>query len=148
MSRWRLRTGTCCRLPAVLDGAQPHTSARLAYAQAELVRPWPLFTLPWLPGNPLHSSDVCEDTLFSAARLKAKTLEAARGDVPAHSAATLPLSFWDRWRLALSDVDASSKRYSAPMQLEDLVVGYYYRHLQTSMHVHTCVMGYCVTRAG
>ena len=145
-SRWCLRTGTCCRLPAVLDGAQPHTSAHLAYAQAELVRPWPVGTLPWLPGNPPHSSDVCEATFFSAARLKAKTLEAARGDVPAHSAATLPLSFWDRLRLALSDVNASSKTYSA--QLEDLVVGYDYRHLQTSMHAHTCIMGYCVTHAG
>ena len=147
-SRWCLRTGTCCRLPAVLDGAQPHTSAHLAYAQAELVRPWPIGTLPWLPGNAPHSSDVCEDTFFSAARLKAKTLEAARGDVPAHSAAQLPLSFWDHWRLALSDVNASSKTYSAPMQLEDLVVGYDYRHLQTSTHVHTCIMGDCVTLAG
>ena len=42
VSRWCLRAGQHCRLPACDDATQYHTAHHNAHATAELCRPWPL----------------------------------------------------------------------------------------------------------
>ena len=134
ISRWCLRTDSCCRLPSTINGSEPHVSSHLAYFQAELVRPYPLGSATDMPGDAPKNATQHQTELFSSKRLRSTNTACCKQ----------LRAFWPRMRIAVSSCPVGfPDKYSQPMSLGDIVIAYYFRTLQAKMHIHTCIIGYC-----
>jgi len=122
-----------------VDGSEPHVSAHLSYFQAELVRPTPLGSTVALPSDAPCDATNCDENFFTKRRLENKE----------SASKAKPMGIWTRLQTAVKTCPSDiANKYSAPMGLSDLLIAYYFRSLQTNMHVHTCVIGYCKRALG
>ena len=156
VSRWCLRTGIQCRLPAECDGTAYHTSHHNAHATAELCRPYPVGSVSEGPPSPPKFDDGAslqftqkelQSKFWTTARLKSDTSQQLlSGSSGSHSSGNVQCigTLRERMQAALENLPSRDRlRMNSPMSFEDLLVAYYCRKLQTEQMCHVCKLGYC-----
>ena len=163
ISRWCLGNEKHCRLPQALNGAQPHISCHHAYAQCELVRPYPLGTLPTPPQIDevpcldealRHGTATGDRQQFEKAKEKIAKLWSKQriSSMPSDTKSSHRVlePFLQRVKSLMQTRHQIAKRgdlhFEDPMQLEDLLAAYYYRAVQIALFIHKHLLGYCKHR--
>ncbi len=142
VSRFCLRAGDHCRLPSCLNGAAFHMASHHAYAQAELVRPFPLGCPARCPANAPCVEGL--DLGISRQRLEENLFASNARMQSSHTDAVAPmLPLWQRKWQALTGSDFFPASCGSVMTLVDVVAAYYYRALQIAKYVHVCKLGHC-----
>ena len=142
VSRYCLRAGRQCHLPAEADGTDYHMTHHNAHATAEMCRPYPLGSVTHAPPAPpaLDGADLTS----TFARLEAQLWTDSRSVRGSGTAwqTTCTGSLLTRLRGAC-DVTMDTDSTDSPMGFGDLLSGYYYRRVQMNYVVHVCMLGYC-----
>ena len=137
-SRFCTRAHRHCRLPGPVQAAAFHQKCHHAYTRTELVRPFPLGASPRChpPAPNLRGLD-----LAGCRRALAQDLYTSK---PPLLQPTLPLPpLCERMHAELLTVQTNRKLcHGHRMTLDDLIVCFYYRSLQT-IFIHNCILGDC-----
>ena len=142
VSRYCLRAGRQCHLPADADGTDYHVTHHNAHATAEMCRPFPLGAVTTGPPAPPALDGTSLPSTLAKLDMELWTIDrTARGSALAWQTKCAG-SLLSRIRTACDDsVDIDST--DSPMGFRDLLAAYYYRRLQSDVVVHVCMIGYC-----
>ena len=149
VSQWCLRCGNHCALPAHVSAQEDstasayHTTSHTAESTAEMLRPYPLGTLP---PQSTQVPDVADCSLKKTIELL--NTELWTGERVQHKK-RMPLScegsFLQRFSSQYMCTDTKQISLGDATNMRDLCVAFYYRYLQTKIVPHVCKLGYCRT---
>ena len=138
-SRYCVRSPGQCRLPCAVQGSAFHRTCHHAYVRVELVRPFPIGHQPACPGKLPCTDDMDLSALEDAMRTN---IHASPSYHTAAHAEEAP--FLERVRTALEmATDCQKLKHGDAMTLDDIIVCYYFRALQSGVFPHTCKLGHC-----
>ena len=144
VSRYCLKSDAHCRLPTESSGAPYHMQHHVAPATAEMVRPYPLGSFIEGPSMPpdLRGNDVLQT--IRALNSVFWTDNRCTTGVVATPQSTCTGTLKERvFQILDCNYNSGELQMNSPMLLQDLIVAYYYRRLQTQIVPHKCSLGYC-----
>ena len=150
VSQWCIKCGKHCSLPPHMSASEKsaasvyHTNAHTAESTAEMLRPYPLGTVP--PQSPEVPDVVGQSLEETLALLNKDFWTADRLESKARSDLSCEGSFLQRFmqqRHNKTTKDAAEIALGDPTGMRDLCVAFYYRYLQTKVVPHVCKLGYC-----
>lgn len=142
VSRFCTKLKRQCTLPDHCMHSKRHQLIHAAPVSAEMCRPYLLGSVSHGPPLPESSPSLWSDTSETAFTV---TIPPGFRRRVSDAASTHPVIIEQKKNKGSTDsVDFTKLSFQAPMLLEDLIAGYYYRSVQTHTSVvHSCKLGYC-----